>query len=157
MNGDNRLASEGGVARSNKNGRDQDLFAHALYLREGRTRTPLSLVLVNTHMLSEIVVATERLIATRECTRKGFLVGVDASNVPLKVFTPSETFSAIGYDADERSSGFVAAILNGWAWDRRDAPPTALLGQIGNWNWSGLPTTAFLPRGHGDGQGDLRL
>lgn len=37
----------------------------------GETRTPLSMVLMNTHVLTEIVMPAERLIAAREGARKG--------------------------------------------------------------------------------------
>ena len=64
------------LVRSNKAGRDRDLIriAHEAYLREVSTRecykTPLYLVLVNAHVLAEIVVATERLITFRERMQK---------------------------------------------------------------------------------------
>ena len=41
-----------------------------------QNRTPLSLVLVNAHVLTEVVVAAERLIATRERARERWLQGV---------------------------------------------------------------------------------
>jgi len=121
----------------------------------GQTRTPLSVVLVNAHVLAEIVVAAECLIATRECARERFFVGMDATDVPLQVFTPGETFPAIGYDADEGPLSFVSAIWNDLAWDSGDTPSTALLGQVGNRNWTGLPATTFRPGRNRDGQSPL--
>jgi hypothetical protein len=124
---------------------------------------------VNAHVLTEIVVATERLIATRERdtqtlvtgrksafigpprSGKGkkvkltFFVGMDASDVALEVFTPGETFPAIGYDTDEGPSGSVGAVWTDGVWGRGDASSATLLGQVGNRNWTGLPAATFRP------------
>jgi len=51
-------------------------FAFVPYQREERWRGALSLVFVNTHVLTEIVVATERLIATWERTQKRWIRGM---------------------------------------------------------------------------------
>ena len=89
--------------------------------------------------------------------RLTFFVGMDATNVPLQVFTPGETFPTIGYDADEGPLGSAGAIRNDLTWDRRDASSTALLGQVGNRNWTCLPAATFCPWRDGDGQGSLGL
>src|ERR1700759_5118375 len=116
---------ESGVARS-KRLVEITTFFH----RRGQMQTPLSLMLVNAHVLTEIVLATEGLIAARERARKRwlqcvelvitvsisfehgkikptFFVGMDATNVSLEMFTPGETLSAISYDADEGPSSLI--------------------------------------------------
>ena len=53
-------------AGSNKSGRDETFCTRAQLLARTNRRGPLSQVLVNTHVLSKIIVATERLAAIRE-------------------------------------------------------------------------------------------
>jgi len=83
---------------------------------------------VNAHVLTEIIVATERLIATWERTRKRLFVGVDTADMALEMFTPGETFPAVGYDADKGPSASVGAIWNNRVWDRRDTSSSTFLG-----------------------------
>jgi len=174
-----RYASER-RSRINKTGRNRDLFVLAPYLCEEKQRAPLSLMLVNTHVLTEIVVATECLITTRERTQKSWLqgmnqhppsrsgdmekkvkltlfVGMDASNVTLEVFTPGETLPAIGHDTDEGPSGSMNAVRTDRVWGRRDAPSAALLRQIGNRDRTGLPATTFRRERYRDSQMTPRL
>ena len=64
--------------RSNKTGRNYDLFAPSVVpASRGRLERLRSLVLVNTHVLTEIVVATECLITTRERTYKCWIRGAN--------------------------------------------------------------------------------
>lgn len=66
-------------------GRYHDLFALAPRLRKQKQGTPLSVIFVDPHVLTEIIVAAKRLIAIRERTHKrwvtrrklAFIVGLD--------------------------------------------------------------------------------
>ena len=79
-----------GYTRSNVTGWGSRPFcnSHPADQREReRERAPLSLALVNAHVLTEIVVATERLIATRERTQKRWLQAANqhSSSVSIRL------------------------------------------------------------------------
>jgi len=68
---------------------------------------------------------------------------MDATDVPLQVLTPGETFPAIGHDADEGPLGFVSAVWNDLVWDRGTVLPRLFLVKLGTGIGPACPRRRF--------------